>query len=79
MAYAPGLWQGRAAVKKGPDSSTEFERFLNCPKCNAVAGKTDALGRTVVYLRCAACGEKWSIPERRHSDRAARFPLTPPD
>ena len=66
-------------MKKVTDRSTEAERFLKCPKCDAIAGKTEALGRTVVYLQCAACGEKWSIPERRHSDRAARFPLTPPD
>ena len=66
-------------MQNRPDISTEAERFLNCPKCNAVGAKAETLGRTIVYVRCRACGEVWSIPERRkvsrQNDRAARFPL----
>jgi uncharacterized C2H2 Zn-finger protein len=65
-------------VEEPPDISADTERFLFCPKCNAVAAKADTLGRTVVYLRCEACGETWSIVERRRVSRehtrAPRFP-----
>jgi len=48
-----------------------------------VSAKADSLGRTVVYVRCAACGETWTIPERRktvrQNNRAARFPMPPAD
>lgn len=56
------------------------ERFLHCPACHAVAAREDTLGRTVVYMRCAACGETWTIPERRRGGRdAARTPrFVPP-
>ncbi len=47
----------------------EPERFLNCPTCNAVAAKEETLGRSVVYMRCSACGERWTISERRKSGR----------
>ena len=61
----------------------EAARFLTCPKCNAVDAKADTLGRSVVYVRCGACGETWTIPERRkvtrQSNRGARFTTTPPD
>ena len=34
-----------------------------------------------LYVRCEACGETWTIPERRktvrQSNRAARFPMPP--
>jgi len=70
-------------VDKRPFDSTEPERFLSCPRCNAVSAKADSLGRTVVYVRCGACGETWTIPERRktvrQSNRAARFPIPPAD
>jgi predicted Zn finger-like uncharacterized protein len=56
-------------VSKHPRLSTEPERFLNCPKCNAVAAKAETLGRRVVYVRCGACGETWTIPERRKVSR----------
>lgn len=66
-------------VGNRPDSASEPERFLYCPKCNAIGAKAETLGRTVVYVRCRACGEAWSIPERRktsrENNRAARFPL----
>lgn len=58
-------------------------RFLCCPRCNAVSAKAETLGRTLVYVRCGACGEVWSIPERRkatrENTRAARFPLPSQD
>jgi transcription elongation factor Elf1 len=57
------------------------ERFLSCPKCNAVSAKAETLGRTIVYVRCGACGETWTIPERRkgtrENSRTPRFPLSP--
>jgi transcription elongation factor Elf1 len=60
----------------------EPERFLSCPKCNAVSAKAETLGRTLVYVRCSACGETWTIAERRKAarakDRSARFPIVPP-
>jgi predicted Zn finger-like uncharacterized protein len=63
--------------------STEPGRFLSCPRCNAVSAKAESLGRTVVYVRCGACGETWTIPERRktvrQNNRAARFPVPPAD
>ncbi len=63
--------------------SHEPQRFLSCPKCNAVSAKAETLGRTIVYIRCAACGERWTITERRTSsranNRAARYPLTAPE
>jgi hypothetical protein len=44
-----------------------------------VSAKADSLGRTVVYVRCIACGETWTIPERRktvrQNNRSARFPM----
>ena len=59
------------------------ERFLNCPKCNAVAARTETLGRSVVYVRCGACGEAWTINERRtvprKNVRAPGFPPRAPD
>lgn len=79
----PRLWHGTNAVGNRPDTSSEPERFLYCPKCNAVAAKTESLGRSVVYVRCGACGETWTIPERRkvsrQGNRSARFPLPPSD
>jgi phage FluMu protein Com len=61
-----------------PHTTTEAERFLHCAKCNAVAARAETLGRAVVYVRCAACGETWTIAERRkmsrQNSRAARFP-----
>jgi tRNA(Ile2) C34 agmatinyltransferase TiaS len=61
--------------------SNESERFVSCPKCNAVAARAETLGRTIVYMRCAGCGETWTIPERRKvsrdNDRGARFPRNP--
>ena len=63
--------------------STEPQRFLSCPKCNAVAANAESLGRTLVYMRCGGCGETWTIPERRkatrENTRRARFPLTTPE
>jgi DNA-directed RNA polymerase subunit RPC12/RpoP len=63
--------------------SLDAERFLRCPKCQAVAATADTLGRSVVYVRCTACGEKWVIPERRKAartdDRNPRFPGHPDD
>jgi phage FluMu protein Com len=63
-------------------TSREPERFLSCPKCNAVAAKAETLGRTLVYVRCSACGETWTIAERRKAtpgrDRSARFALGHP-
>jgi tRNA(Ile2) C34 agmatinyltransferase TiaS len=63
--------------------SSEPQRFLSCPKCNAVSAKAETLGRTLVYLRCAACGETWTIAERRkatrENNRTARFPLSAPE
>jgi len=47
----------------------EPERFLNCPTCHAVAAREETLGRTVVYMRCGACGERWAISERRKTGR----------
>ena len=65
------------------NEQTDAERFLRCPKCQAVSAKADILGRTVVYVRCTACGETWTIAERRNtpreSDRSARVPLNPGD
>jgi transcription elongation factor Elf1 len=59
----------------------DVDRFLSCPKCNAVAARADTLGRSVVYLVCGACGETWTIAERRKTsridNRAARFSHTP--
>jgi predicted Zn finger-like uncharacterized protein len=59
----------------------DAERFLRCPKCQAVAATADSLGRSVVYIRCTACGETWTIPERRKTprttDRKPRFPADP--
>jgi tRNA(Ile2) C34 agmatinyltransferase TiaS len=61
----------------------DAERFLRCPKCQAVAATADTLGRSVVYIRCTACGETWTIPERRKAprdtDRKPRFPVLPDD
>jgi phage FluMu protein Com len=61
-----------------PHITTEAERFLHCAKCNAVAARAERLGRAVVYVRCGACGEAWTIAERRNTSRqnsrAARFP-----
>ena len=68
-------------MDKRPTDSGEPGRFLSCPRCNAVSAKAESLGRTVVYVRCEACGETWTIPERRktvrQSNRAARFPMPP--
>jgi hypothetical protein len=65
-------------MEKHPHASTEPERFLYCPKCNAIGAKAERLGRAVVYVRCGACAERWSIPERRkmarRNSRSARFP-----
>jgi len=61
----------------------DAERFLRCPKCQAVAATADSLGRSVVYIKCTACGEKWTIPERRKTprttDRNPRFSPDPHD
>lgn len=56
-------------VSKDHHPAGEPERFLNCPTCNAVAAKEETLGRTVVYVICGACGERWTISERRKSGR----------
>jgi phage FluMu protein Com len=62
---------------------SEPQRFLSCPKCNAVAAKAETLGRTLVYVKCGACGETWTIAERRHATRenkrTARFPFSVPE
>jgi transcription elongation factor Elf1 len=67
-------------MKNQPDDSAEAKRFLYCPTCNAVAAKAETVGRTVVYLRCGACGEAWSIVERRkvsrQHTRAPRFSIS---
>jgi transcription elongation factor Elf1 len=59
----------------------DVDRFLSCPKCNAVAARADSLGRSIVYLVCGACGETWTIAERRKTTRAdnrtARFSQAP--
>jgi hypothetical protein len=75
----PPLWHREIVGHEQPDA----DRFLRCPKCQAVSAKADTLGRTVVYVRCTACGETWTISERRktprESDRSARFPVNPSD
>jgi tRNA(Ile2) C34 agmatinyltransferase TiaS len=67
----------------GSRPSTEPQRYLSCPKCNAVAAQAESLGRTIVYMRCAGCGETWTIAERRKTSRentrTPRFPLTTPE
>jgi len=74
IAKRPSLWH-RSAMGSRP--STEPQRYLSCPKCNAVAAKAETLGRAIVYMRCGGCGETWTIAERRkisrENTRAARF------
>jgi predicted Zn finger-like uncharacterized protein len=68
-------------VPNRPSDGGEPDRFLQCPRCNAVSVRTESLGRSVVYVRCIACGEVWTIAERRKSvrenDRSARYPPEP--
>jgi hypothetical protein len=71
------MWQGVHGMDKRRDTPNEPERFLSCPKCNAVGARAEKFGRSVVYVRCGACGETWTIAERRktarQTDRTARF------
>ena len=79
------LWTGAPLWHCGPrvKNPLEGERFLRCPKCQAVAATADTLGRSVVYVRCTACGETWTISERRKTprttERKPRFPADPHD
>lgn len=41
-----------------------------CPKCAGASVKAATLTDRFVYLRCAACGEVWVIPERRQLRRS---------
>jgi hypothetical protein len=72
-----GVCHGGATVNTPPDLSAA--RVLYCPTCGAVAAKAETVGPTVVSLRCVACGEAWSIFERRRVSRQpppfSRFPL----
>ena len=36
-----------------------------CPSCGCAAVKHVTTTTMVIYLRCEACAEIWSIPERR--------------
>jgi uncharacterized Zn finger protein len=51
-----------------------------CPNCDSTQVTCATLTERFVYLRCEACGEVWSIPERREKDRAggARLVSTEP-
>jgi hypothetical protein len=51
-----------------PDPGTPID--LRCPKCNTPQVKAASLAGSFVYLRCTACAEVWSIPERREFRRA---------
>lgn len=51
-------------------STGKPEGAQNCPKCPAHSVKAATLTERFVYLRCGACGEVWSIPERRRTPRA---------
>jgi hypothetical protein len=56
-----------------------------CPNCDSTDIVCATLTDRYIYLRCEACGEVWSIPERRQKDRprGGRFvdkkPPTPSD
>lgn len=53
--------------------STQF-----CPSCGTAAVKHVTTTTVVIYLRCEACAEMWSIPERRTILRVEpRAPLRP--
>lgn len=43
-----------------------------CANCDATKIVCATLTDRLVYLRCEACGEAWSIYERRQKKRAAR-------
>ena len=77
MVGKPSSFVYRDCVPTRPQANSEAERFLRCAKCSATAAKAERLGRAVVYVRCTACGEGWSFPERRKvsrpNSRAARF------
>lgn len=51
-------------------STGKPEGAQHCPKCPADSVKAATLTARFVYLRCGACGEVWSIPERRRTPRS---------
>lgn len=40
-----------------------------CVRCSAPHPKAVSMSSLAVYLRCASCGEVWSIPQRRKQSR----------
>jgi hypothetical protein len=76
LPFLSGLsTNGCARVISPPDNpapaGAQAERAV-CFKCQRLTVVKAALllGR-IAYLRCAECGNVWSIPERRTIDRAA--------
>jgi hypothetical protein len=57
------------SMQTRPDDSSDIHH-LRCPKCNAPHVKAATLAGAFVYLRCVACAEVWSMPERREFRRA---------
>ncbi len=52
-----------------PNGSAVPSGTQRCPKCADGSVKAATLTERYVYLRCAACGEVWVIPERRQIRR----------
>ena len=55
-----------------PDDGADIH--LRCPKCHTPHVKAASLAGAFVYLRCTACSEVWSMPERREFRRAETDP-----
>ena len=53
-----------------PNGPLPTDGLQRCPKCADAPVKAATLTDRFVYLRCAACGEVWVIPERRQIRRA---------
>ena len=57
-------------MNPSPNGTRPPDGTQQCPKCADASVKAATLTDRFVYLRCAACGEVWVIPERRQIRRA---------
>lgn len=56
-------------MDSAPKGTRPPDDTQRCPKCADASVKAATLTDRFVYLRCAACGEVWVIPERRQIRR----------
>ena len=48
-----------------PDNDPDTSPKVRCPLCGVTRARTLIRSAPIAYVRCAACGMVWTIPDRR--------------